>query len=379
MKTAECCFDTKACGYPRHHRGSRPPHCYQQTGGRATARPGADRTMVEQRKRYRDKKEPKKAETRRPCTRLSVNECQRTLHTVVCLVMMSVVTAEVPEYRHLRSNHIYSYRQKIALLILREYLDLPYRRMYEIIGGNPIVTDVLGMDFFPHHSTLAKFSKSVDAEDLKAVVCSFQVLLDQSGVAALDGTYLSDRRRSAHYERRLRDFGVPQRKPVFTKASIVSDVETKIILAAEVFCGRKHDVTFVPEMVRQLQGCRDRLRYLVADKGYDCERIHFFVRKQLGARFLAPCKGNPWMPVQHIGGHFRRKMKQFLGPLCSIFTRIYHMRAIVETTNSMLKKVFGSTLRAVSPEGRRTESFMRIIAHNIRQTIALGKSWVWGV
>ena len=168
--------------------------------------------MVEQRKRYRDKKEPKKAETRRPCTRLSVHECQRTLHTVVCLVMTSVVTAEVPEYRHLRSNHVYSYRQKIALLVLREYLDLPYRRMYEVVGG-----------------------------------------------------------------------------------------------------------------------------------------------------------------------HFRRRMKQFLGPLCSVFTRIYRMRAIVETTNSMFKKVFGSTLRAVSPEGRRTETFMRIIAHNVRQTVALGKSWVFGV
>ena len=27
----------------------------------------------------------------------------------------------------------------------------------------------------------------------------------------------------------------------------------------------------------------------------------------------------------------------------------------------------------------RTETFMRIIAHNIRQTIVLGKSWVFGV
>lgn len=335
--------------------------------------------MVEQRKRYRDKKEPRKAETRKPVTRLSVHECQRTLHAVVHLVMVAVVTAEVPEYRHLRSNHVYSYRQKIALLVLREYLDLPYRRMYEIVGGNPIVTEALGLDFFPHYSTLAKFSKCVDAEDLKDVVRSFQVLCDQSGIVALDATYLSDQRRSAHFERRLRDFGVEARKPVFTKASIVADVETKIILAAEVMCGRRHDVTFVPEMVRQLQSCRHALRYVVADKGYDSEMVHLYVRKHLGARFLAPCRGHPWTPPKHVGGHFRRRMKQFLGPECSLFTRIYRMRAIVETTNSMLKKVFGSTLRAVSPECRRTETFMRIIAHNVRQTVALGKSWVFGV
>lgn len=357
----------------------RPPRSYQQTGGRATARPGAERTMVDQRKRYRDKKEPKKSGSRKTYTRLRVYECQRTMRTVVCLAMAAVVSAEVPEYRHLRSNHVYSYRQKIVLLILREYLGLSYRRTHEIIGGNPAITDVLRMDFFPHYSTLAKFSKTVDPEDLKAIVCSFQMLLDRSGVVALDGTCFSDRRRSAHYERRLKDFGVAQRKPVFTKASIVTDVETKIILAAEVFCGRKHDITFVPEMVRQLQSCRNLLRYIVADKGYDCERIHFFVRKQLGARFLAPCKGNPWTPVQHIGGHFRRKMKQFIGPYCSDFTRIYRMRAIVETTNSMIKKVFGSTLRSICSECRRAEAFMRIIAHNIRQTVALRKSWVFGV
>ena len=335
--------------------------------------------MVEQRKRYRDKKEPKKSEIRKPCTRLSVHECQRTMHTVVCLVMAAVVIAEVPKYRHLRSNHVYSYRQKIALLVLREYLGLPYRRMYEAIGGNPVITDALGLEFFPHHTTLAKFSASVDAEDLKEVVRSFQVLCDQSGIAALDATYLSDRRRSAHYERRLRDFGVPPRRPEYTKASIVAHVETKIVLAAEVLCGRRHDVTFVPEMVRQLQSCRHVLRYVVADKGYDCERAHLYVRKELGTRLLAPCKGNRWTPVRHIGGHFRRRMKQFIGPLCTVFTQIYRMRAIVETTNSMLKKVFGSTLRACRPECRRTETFMRIIAHNVRQTVAIGKSWVFGL
>ena len=314
-------------------------------GRTATARPGAERTMVDQRKRYRDKKESKKSESRKPYTRLSVYECQRTMRTVVCLAMAAAVSAEVPEYRHLRSNHVYSYRQKIVLLILREYLGLSYRRAHEIIGGNPVITDVLRLDF-PHYSTLAKFSKTVDPEDLKAIVCSFQMLLDRSGVVALDGTCFSDRRRSAHYERRLKDFGVAQRK---------------IILAAEVFCGRKHDITFVP------------------DKGYNCERIRLFVRKQLGARFLAPCKGNPWTPVQHIGGHFRRKMKQFIGPHCSNFTWIYRMRAIVETTNSMIKKVFGSTLRSICSECRRVEAFMRIIAHNIRQTVALRKSWVFGV
>lgn len=178
----------------------RPPRSYQQTGGRATARPGAERTMVDQRKRYRDKKEPKKSGSRKTYTRLRVYECQRTMRTVVCLAMAAVVSAEVPEYRHLRSNHVYSYRQKIVLLILREYLGLSYRRTHEIIGGNPAVTDVLRMDFFPHYSTLAKFSKTVDPEDLKAIVCSFQMLLDRSGVVALDGTCFSDRRRSAHYE-----------------------------------------------------------------------------------------------------------------------------------------------------------------------------------
>ena len=64
---------------------------------------------------------------------------------VVCLAMAIVVTAEVPVLRHLCGHRVYIYQLKIALLVLREYLDLPYRRMYEMIDGNPIVTNVLGM------------------------------------------------------------------------------------------------------------------------------------------------------------------------------------------------------------------------------------------
>ena len=77
-------------------------------------------------------------------------------------------------------------------------------------------------------------------------------------------------------------------------------METKIILAAEVMCGRGHNVTFVPEVVRQLQSCFHALRYVVAYKGYECERIHLYARKQLGARLLAPSKKSQWIPVKHI-------------------------------------------------------------------------------
>lgn len=329
--------------------------------------------MAEHRNRYREKKEPKKSEYRKAYTRTSVHECQRQMMQMLCLLRCALVSAGVPEYRHARSNHIYSYTQKIALLVLKEYMNLSYRDMSMELGGNPIITEVLGLDFMPHHSTMAKFSKSVDKNDLKRTIMEFQVLAD-GGLAAVDGTCLSDRGRSAHFERRMRDFGQKTPQKVFTKASIVVDTEKKIVYAADSFAGKRHDVKFMSEMVRQLEGCR--ISALVADKGYDSEQVHKLVRKKLKIRLLAPARGDPTVPAKHITGHFRRKMRMYLGPMCTEFTRAYRMRCIVETVNSMIKKVFGSILRSKTPECRETEMLTRIIAHNIRQTMIISEAWV---
>ena len=330
--------------------------------------------MTGSRNRYRHKKEPKASEYRKPYARTSVHVSQRRMHLIVHILKCAMVTSGVPEYRHARSNHVYSYRQKIALLVMKEYFGVPFRRMGDLIGSNPVITETLDLEFIPHYSTMAKFSCSVDREDLKRVIRVFQALAVKGGIAAVDGTCLSDRGRSIHFEKRMNDFGQGPTVRILTKVSIVADTENKIVLAADVSSSHRHDITFMPEMIGQLHGCP--IGVLVADKGYDSERVHLSVRKELGIRFLTPCKGRPTVPAKHVTGHFRRYMRQFLGPKCTNFTLAYQMRSIVETVNSMIKRVFGSMLRSRNPVNREIETFARIIAHNLRQSMSIDRAWL---
>ncbi len=49
---------------------------------------------------------------------------------------------------------------------------------------------------------------------------------------------------------------------------------------------------------------------------------------------------------------------------------------IVETAYSMIKKVFGASLRARKAHTRETEAYMRVIAHNVRVTMEQDLQWM---
>lgn len=358
-------------------KGTSAPKDYQSMGGRGRCTATRCRAVTEQRKRYRENKIPKKSEYRKPYTRTSVHECQNRLFEVVCILRCAITSASLPKYLTPKSNHVYSYQQKIALIVLRQYFDISYDRVGEVIGSNPIITDILDLDFIPERSTLCKFSQTVDHEHLKLVINQFQMIMEKEEVLSMDGTKLSNYNRSAHFEFRLKDFRKEPPKRTFTTAALVIGTENKMIYAADVSTLNKHDVRYVPELVRQLKSgkANGRIGYIVADKGYDSEAMHKLVRKELVTRFIVPPRDPEWTPVKHTGGHYRRRMRQLLGVKCSIFSRVYRMRCIVETVNSMLKKVFGSSLKAIRDKSRVTEVYGKIIAHNLRVTVNSTFGW----
>ena len=119
-------------------------------------------------------------------------------------------------------------------------------------------------------------------------------------VAAIDSTGFTKTERSAHYTRRIN--GRTPAIPV--KWSALINTRTRRVLASFARVKPAHDVRDVD---RVLNRCQTPIRKLVADKGYDSERVHESCHDR-GMTSIIPSRRG----VRR--GFYRRKMKPYNKP-----------------------------------------------------------------
>ena len=103
-------------------------------------------------------------------------------------------------------------------------------------------------------------------------------------------------------------------------------------------------------------------KIILADAGYDSEANHRLVREELGAQALIKTgSGRP--TSKPPSGPWRRVMKKELEG--SQKGRPYGQRSQVETTNSMMKRNLGDSLRSRSAHSRAMEQLLRVVTHNV--------------
>ena len=103
------------------------------------------------------------------------------------LIKVTLMTLEglgVPEYFSERSNHLYSDRAKIALLVLRQYFDLSFRKLCSIFPSLQCVLKAAGTKYIPDHSTLVKFSGRLDPDILDRAVLGLAMMLRNDDITA---------------------------------------------------------------------------------------------------------------------------------------------------------------------------------------------------
>ena len=107
---------------------------------------------------------------------------------------------------------------------------------------------------------------------------------------------------------------------------------------------------------------RAEVRSVVADAGYDSERAHRLARNDLAlGECLIPARaGRP--SEAEPAGYYRRQMR---GAFAGGSSSPYGQRWQAETVNSMMKRNYGSALRATTPERREREMLLKVLTHNI--------------
>lgn len=99
------------------------------------------------------------------------------------------------------------------------------------------------------------------------------------------------------------------------------------------------------------------LSIAVADKGYDSEENHVFVRERLNAYSVIPTR-HMHVPIWRTHGRYRKQMKRGYTKL------LYNQRNKDETIMSVIKRLFGGYVTSRLTRTQNRELSFRCIAYN---------------
>lgn len=272
------------------------------------------------------------------------------------------------KYSHKFSPKKFTQPQLFACLVLKEFLRLDYRKLAALLRDVPELGATIELKSVPHFTAFQK------AADRLLLTASIRRLLDgtlklarvqgrlgaRSELAALDGTGFEAHHVSHYFVRRRANNGKTRHDTTyrrFPKAGVLCDCRSHLILSVTPGRGPAPDI---PHFRTALDDALSRVSVttLLADAGYDGEHVHVYAREERGVNTFIPAKiGRP--TDKKPSGFWRRRMAS------RIHLTRYGQRWQVETVNSMLKRLMGSSLRARSYFSQCRELCLRALTLNV--------------
>ena len=197
---------------------------------------------------------------------------------------------------------------------------------------------------FPGPSALCKSFDRAPMHIWRELLRLSSELLDQNGHAAIDATYFDRRQASSHYLKRC-DRTVQTVQTTF----LVDTAQGAVI---DVHCSTKwpNGTNVGPQVALRNAG---DLRSLAADKGYD----DMSFREDLRAEGVRPLiKHRVFAPYDHA--HNAR-----------IEDALYNQRSVCETVNSVIKRSYGSAVRARVWYRQFREITLAAAVYNVEQAV----------
>jgi transposase len=272
----------------------------------------------------------------------------------------------LPDHRHKFSPQKFTLPQLFACLVLRVVLKTDYRGVAEFLNDCPDLCNAIGLKTVPHFTTLHKASQRLlhhKIADKLLVNTIKRLITDKTAIAlaaidstGLDSSYVSRyfvrRRRSKRYN--IWDDAIYSR---FPKIAVVCDCSNHAILSVMTTRGPSVDINQFCEPLKPAAE-RVKIDHLLADAGYDSESNHKYAREICNIETTIPPKhGRPTTKLPKT--KYRRLMRT------DFKQEIYGQRWQVETVFSMIKRNYGSALRARNIESQAMEMQLLALTHNI--------------
>ena len=294
------------------------------------------------------------------------------------------------DYDSTFSRHDFTRPQLFACLALRECLRLSYRKTEAFLIDVPDWLAEIEMVHAPDHNTLWRaFGTLLEPRSIKRALDLMAV--DDAGALCadlrvkpltIDSTCYEPHHRSRHYDRVCRKMDLrrgqkdaqrggkwgpavnasrSKRLKRMPKLALAVAAASHRILAARASIGNGSDAPdFEPLLFHSWR--RAKVTTVVADAGYDSEANHRLARLDMGVRSVIPPRiGRP--SKSPPAGYYRRLMKSRFQRKAD--AKIYGQRSQSETTNSMMKRNLGESLRSIRPDRRKQEMILRTLVHNL--------------
>lgn len=283
------------------------------------------------------------------------------------------------DYSHKNSPKTYTQPQLFACLVLKEFERKDYRGITQLLADCSDLRQAIGLQRVPHFTTLQKASQRLlKLERVRPLLAETvrQIHRRRKNVpyAAGDSSGFDARHASRYFiwrrdANRPDDKNRPKKRARYRrygKLMLIVGCDSHAILAAVASEGPTPDINQLEGVLAELPGSVS-VKHLVLDAGFDSARNHRLLREDYDMLSTIPVgHGRPTKDPRTLpADRYRRRMKTH-------FNRpAYRRRPQVETVFSMLKRNFGSALRAKSRQGRRRDLRLKVLTHNIALALLL--------
>ncbi len=284
-----------------------------------------------------------------------MNKRKRTVYyRFVKQILKALKIAHVRRFPSKHDPRKYGVWAHACILALKQLEDKTYRFIVDMIAEMQNILELLGVEQAPHWTTLQKAAQRLRGSLIERLVASFvQGTKSQRVRAGIDSTGLQPTRASAHYTRILKKDRKKRRKiKKHIKLSTVMDLSHQLPMSFKVRRGPASDHLDSVSLVRKAHQVK-KIKSLDADKGYTGEALRKFVVDKCDAEDRIKVK-NRDVSVWRTKGEYLKKAKRK--------KLRANYRSLCETYHSVLKRVTGSTVRAVKVSMQNKEVAFKVLA-----------------
>lgn len=245
-----------------------------------------------------------------------------------------------------------------VLCLLMVSLNLTYDRMSsEMRKGH--LEKLLKVQILPSRSTLHRGMLRLNQRYVRKFnkLLLKKILKKGKLTIVVDSTGIRLKTSSSWYDIRIKR---QNRRKDNSKVHIAVSVNRNVITEYKITNWKRNDSPQLEFLLRNI----DELLAVLADSGYPSIKNCDIVAKKNGVPFFKLKKNNG-----KNGSKTWDEMVEFSRAHRELFDAVYHLRSIVESIMSALKRRYGNYVRAIKAKSRNMSIALRILAFNIKQKL----------
>jgi transposase len=289
--------------------------------------------------------------------------------TILCLIS-AVTTSNAPWERNSFGRPCWDPKVAAVCVFMKIFLGRTYDTIEAYLKSNQLVAQHLGVEELPGQSVIARGMSKMPMSYIRLIsrLVTFQMRRRGMNVA-VDSSGFSLKTSSKWFDIRIKRKST---KRDYIKLHIVIDVETGIILHFTITNWKGSDSKEFKRLIKDLP----RLNKAAGDKAYSSRANCQAVADKKGKPFLcfkanatAKAKGFPAWQISFNA--YTDNPDEWMDE--------YHIRSIVESVFSSIKRCLGSDIKSIKGWLKRRELAIKVLAYNIKRVLYIEEAKELGI